>query len=115
MTQVILNGVAVGSYSTTMLASEFPNLFAFLGKSVATLRIWAPSGTTLNFGPTQATAASSSSKKTVVKTPLNHSAVKAEALEVSTKNKKGVVKVQHKTTSQSTINKVLSYLFPFKF
>jgi type VI secretion system secreted protein VgrG len=113
MTQVILNGVAVGSFSTTMLAAEFPHLFAFLGSTVTTLRIWAPPGSTVQFGPTVATAASSS-KAPVVKTPLNHSATKAEKLEVTTVNKKGKAVVKHSTSSKGTIESILSYLFPFK-
>jgi subtilisin family serine protease len=117
-TQVFLNGVSIGEYPTSQLAAVYPNLFAFLGSSVSTLRIWAPAGTTLDLGPTAASAASSSAAKTKVKTSEVRESVKnlgktVEKLEVTATNKKGVT---HKktTTSKSGIDSILSYLFPFK-
>jgi hypothetical protein len=117
-TQVFLNGVSVGEYPTSQLAALYPNLFAYLGKSVSSLRIWAPAGTNLDLGPTAASAASSSTAKAKVKATAVRESVKnlgktVEKLEVTTTSKKGVT---HKktTTSKSTVDSILSYLFPFK-
>jgi subtilisin family serine protease len=112
-TQVFLNGVSVGNYPTSQLTAVYPNLFAFLGSSVDTLRIWAPAGSTLNLGPTAASAASSSKKTPAVRESVKHLASTVEKLEVTSKNRKGVT-AKKTTSSKSTIDSILSVLFPFK-
>jgi Subtilase family len=112
-TQVYLNGVSVGNYPTSQLAAVYPNLFSFLGSPVTTLRIWAPAGTTLDLGPTSASAASSSKKTPAVRESVKHLGSTVEKLEVTSTNKKGVT-AKKTTASKSTIDSILSVLFPFK-
>jgi subtilisin family serine protease len=57
LTQVFVNGVSIGDYSTAQLAAEYPGLFAFLTGPVTSLNIWAPPGSNVDLGP----AASSTS------------------------------------------------------
>ena len=42
LTQVFVNGVSLGNYSTAQLAAKYPGLFAFLKGPVASIQIWAP-------------------------------------------------------------------------
>ena len=56
LTQVFVNGVSLGNYSTTQLAAKYPGLFAFLKGPVASIEIWAPPGTSVDLGPSPATA-----------------------------------------------------------
>ena len=50
-TQVFVNGVSQGFFATSQLAAKYPNLFAFLKGPVASLRIWAPAGSSVDLGP----------------------------------------------------------------
>jgi hypothetical protein len=78
------------------------------------LRIWAPADSTINLGPEAASAASSSKKTPAVRESVKKLASTVKELEVTGTNKKGAKVVKKTTTSKSTIDTVLSYLFPFK-
>jgi len=51
LTQVFVNGVSLGDYSTNQLAAKYPGLFAFLNGPVPSINIWAPAGSTVDLGP----------------------------------------------------------------
>jgi Subtilase family len=108
-TQVFVNGVSIGNYSTAALAAKYPSLFAFLKGPVASLRIWVAPGATVDLGPSMP----SSSKGAPVKIAKHHVATsKVHATSVS----KAVPVVHHpaKHKAAKSSNSLLSYLFPFK-
>ncbi len=108
-TQVILNGVSIGNYSTAQLATLYPNLFAFLKGPVASLRIWAPAGSSVNLGP---------STPSGVSVPLVGESHKSNPV-VTIQSKKAhattigkSVPVVHKTAHKAS-KSLFSSLFPF--
>ena len=114
-TQVILNGISLGSYSTAQLAAQYPGLFSFLKGPVTSLRIWAPKGSTVNLGAGSAIVAGVS--KPVAAATVKHPAqAKGQAAHATTVGK--AVPVVHLPAAKHSSDPVKSFfssLFPFKF
>jgi subtilisin family serine protease len=107
LTQVFVNGVSIGNYSTSQLESRFPSLFAFLKGPVASIQIWAPPGTNVNLGPSPASVAG----HTAVKHPAQAQAASTKVHETSAgKVVTMTLKAPKKTNSVSSF---FSNLFHF--
>jgi hypothetical protein len=113
LTQVFVNGVSIGNYSTTQLATEYPGLFAFLDGPVTSINIWAPSGSTVDLGPAPASTAGVTKAKATVPTKLG-----TEQAEAIKESKAAVKVVNPKAAAPKKTNAVSSFfssLFHFKF
>ena len=117
LTQVFVNGVSLGNYSTAQLAAKYPGLFAFLKGPVPTLQIWAPAGSNVDLGPSPASVASS--KPTVkysAEVKAAQTKVHAETVEkTKTVVHKAVVAKAAAPKKSNSISSFFSSLFPFKF
>ena len=112
-TQVILNGITLGNYSTAQLAAKYPGLFSFLKGPVTSLRIYAPKGSKVDLGTGLVIAAAASK-------PLATPTTKHTAQEVHAATVGKVVPVVHHPAakakkSSNPVQSFFSNLFPFKF
>ena len=110
-TQVFVNGVSIGNYSTAQLATKYPGLFAFLKGPVTSLRIWAPKGSKVDLGPSPA-ASSAVHPPVTIKHPAHARTVH------STSVGKPVPVVHHPAAHKAAKSSHHSFwesLFPFKF
>ncbi len=105
-TEVILNGVSIGNYSTAQLAAKYANLFAFFKGPVPTLRIWAPAGSNLNLGP------STPSGLTTAPIPTHKATVRIQGTKHHATSVGKAVPVAHKTAAHKSSN-LFSSLFHF--
>lgn len=111
LTQVFVNGISLGDYSTAQLAAEYPGLFAFLQGPVDSIDIWAPPGSTVNLGPAPASTAAAPTAKHTTQVKLG--AEQSRAIKVTK-----AVPVVHKASTSKSSNSISSFfsdLFPFKF
>ena len=110
MTEVIVNGVSMGSYPTSQLRSLYPSLFTFLKGPVSSLRVWAPQGSKLNLGPSKPSAvvaAAFSANGHAMKTARIESKPQARTIGK-------VTAAVHHPAAHKAPKSFLSYLFPFK-
>jgi Subtilase family len=102
LTQVFVNGVSIGDYSTAQLAAKYPGLFAFLKGPVPSINIWAPAGSTVDLGPAPAATAAAPTVKHPVYVKLGSE--QAHAIKVSK-----AVPVVHKAAAPKKSNPVSSF------
>ena len=100
LTQVFVNGVSIGSYSTADLKAKYPGLFAFLKGPATTLRIWAHSGFKVNLGPAPAAS------PPIVKHPARGG---SHTIQVSTKTGGKVIPVVHHVATHKKSNPISSF------
>jgi subtilisin family serine protease len=112
LTQVFVNGVSLGNYSTAQLAAEYPGLFAFLSGPVDSIDIWAPPGSNVDLGPAPASVATPVTVKKTTQVKLG----KEQAAAIKASKKVEVApKAATPKKSSNSIGSFFSSLFPFKF
>jgi subtilisin family serine protease len=109
LTQVFVNGISIGNYSTSQLAAKYPGLFSFLVGPVPSLNIWAPPGSTVDLGPAPASAAPTTALKKLA--PVKMGAEQAHAIAVT----KAVPVVHHAAAPKKSksVSSFFSSLFHF--
>ncbi len=112
-TQVFVNGVSQGSFATSQLAAKYPNLFAFLKGPVATLRIWAPAGSSVDLGPHPASVVGAKVVKPSTH-PASRARVEAKKVHAAAVTPHAAV-VRHPALAKKSnpIKSFFSKLFPF--
>ncbi len=104
LTQVFVNGVSIGNYSTAQLAAKYPGLFAFLNGPVPSINIWAPAGSTVDLGPAPASAATAPTVGVKHPGQTKLGTEQAHAIKVSK-----AVPVVHKAAAPKKSNPVSSF------
>ena len=111
LTQVFVNGVSLGNYSTAQLEAKYPGLFSFLEGPVSSIDIWAPPGSNVDLGPAPASTAGAPAAKHPTQVKLG--AEQAQAIKTS----KSPQPVHHAVTPKksNSVSSFFSNLFHFKF
>jgi hypothetical protein len=112
LTQVFVNGVSIGNYSTAQLASKYPGLFEFLNGPVPSINIWAPAGSAVDLGPAVSQATSPAPASTAPAPTVKHpTATKLGAEQANAIKISKAVPTVHKaaTPKKSSTNSVSSF------